>query len=138
MSKVTQAREELKARLLSVDGLDAVLNPVEARDSAKRPASGVFAALWSLPRTQTLGRDSVIWQCPFGIDVAVPWDDSIDMESELDDLTLRITYAMSAKWPVQLVNEIDMTAASIAYPEQGSRSAVISFEITLRVVDSQS
>lgn len=138
MSKVTQAREELKSRLLSVDGIDAVLNPVEQRDRANHPESGCYSVLWSLPREQTMGSGAVIWRCTYGVDTVMPWVDGDDMEAKIDALSLGIARAVNEKWDAMLVREFEVTSVSAAYPEGGYKHAAISFEITLRVVDSQS
>jgi hypothetical protein len=137
MSKLTQARNELKTRLVSVDGIDAALNPVDARDKTKHPESGAFAVVWTLDGKQEVGQKSVIWRRPFGVDIAVPWNAAADMEAYLDTLCKNIVLSLAAKWDAQLTHEVSIESLSIAYPDKGNGKAVISFEITLRIVDSQ-
>jgi hypothetical protein len=142
MSKVTQARNELKARLVGVDGIDAALNPVDARDKTKHPESGAFAVVWTLDGKQEVGQKSVIWRRPFGVDIAVPWNaaadmEAADMEAYLDTMCKNIVLSLAAKWDAQLTHDVTIESLSIAYPDKGNGKAVISFEITLRIVDSQ-
>lgn len=141
-TKTNQVRLEIKSRLAALrveDGkvadIQAVLNPVEARDKKNRPATGRVAILWTgKSRALSAAGNAVKWSQEWMIDVFVDWD--VDSENTLDQMKVEIGAALLPK--IEGVRDQKLDSLEVSHPANGSGGAVISVEIVTEYVETLS
>ena len=136
MDKRYAVQAELEARLQAVEGIGAVLNPVDVRDPANHPAEGAVAVVWAMQPTSVVQGNGILWQQKFGIDIKVDWPEENPVQT-LAELSSRIAYALVRKWPHDLLRankSPELSGPEMRYPEKGG-AAVISADLSMEIAE---
>lgn len=139
-TKTHQVRLAIRSRLASLrvengktTNVQAVLNPVGARDESKIPAEGCYAVMWTLDAEAIDFRLSAIhWRQSWAIDIPLDWQD--DDEQQLDQIKLELASVLLPKIPG--VKKQTLSSLKTSYPANGSGRSLISVEIVTEYIES--
>lgn len=116
-----------------VSNIQAVLNPVGARDKSKIPKEGCCAVLWTEDSEALDSSLSAMhWKQHWAIDIGIDWED--DGEFKLDHMKLEIASVLLPK--IDGVKKQSLKSFKTSYPANGSGRALISVEITTEYIEA--
>jgi hypothetical protein len=141
-TKTNDVRLAIQSRLASLrvennkaSNIQAVLNPIEARQKSNIPTTGRYAVLWTLDgQSQNGNASAVLWKQDWAVDIPVEWE--VDTEQLLDQIKVELASALLPK--IDGVKEQSLGSLQISYPAGGSGRAVVSIEFTTVYVETLS
>lgn len=139
-TKTHEVRLAIQSRLASlrpenskVSNIQAVLNPIEARQKSNIPTVGRYAVLWTLDGESTNGNaNAVMWKQQWAVDIPIDWE--AETEQLLDQIKVELASALLPK--IEGVKEQSLGSLQISYPAGGSGRAVVSIEFTTVYVET--
>lgn len=141
-TKTNDVRLAIKSRLESLrsennkaSNIQAVLNPIEARQKSNIPTVGRYAVLWTLDgQSQNGNANAVMWKQDWAVDIPVDWE--VETEQLLDQIKVELASALLPK--IDGVKEQSLGSLQISYPAGGGGRAVVSIEFTTVYVETLS